>query len=201
MVGYKRPAETHPDDPVFDLLSLILSSGRTGLMYKQLVEGQRIALAAQADSTFPDGRYPNMFLFFVAPAMGHTLEENQKALDDLLAKFEATKVDAETLTRVKTKARASVIRRLDSNSELASLLTAFYSAYGDWRKLFTSLDDYNKVTPEDVQRVARQYFTADTRTVAYLRTGSAQPSATGTAGGNRAGGAQAPAAANPGGNR
>lgn len=185
MIGYQRPAETHPDDPVFDLLGLILSSGRTGLMYKELVENQRIALAAESDSTFPAGRYPNLFLFFLAPTMGHTVEENQKALDDLLAKFEATKVDAETLARVKTKARASVIRRLDSNSELASLLTTFYSAYGDWRKLFTTLDDYNKVTADDLQRVAKQYFVTGSRTVVYLQAAGPQPRAAAAAGGNR----------------
>ena len=52
--------------------------------------------------------------------MGHSVEENQKALDDLLARFEAQRVDAETLARVKTKARAAVIRRLDSNAGLAA---------------------------------------------------------------------------------
>ena len=40
--------------------------------------------------------------------------------------------------------------------------------YGDWRKLFTSIDDINKVTAEDVQRVARQYFTPANRTTVWL---------------------------------
>jgi len=47
------------------------------------------------------------------------------------------------------------------------LLTANYAAYGDWRKLFTSLDDLDKVTAEDVQRVARQYLMMPSRTAAY----------------------------------
>ena len=76
-------------------------------------------------------------------------------------------MDAETLARVKAKARAAVIRRLGSNAGLASLLPAYYAAYGDWRKLFTSLDDLDKVTADDVQRVARKYFVASSRTVAY----------------------------------
>jgi len=167
VIGYKRPDEYDKDDPVFDILSLILSSGRTGLLYKELVQQKRIALAAQAGATFPDGRYPNLFLFFLVPAVGHTVEENQAALDDLIARFEARPVDAVTLARVKTKARATVIRRLDNNSGLASLLTLYYATYGDWRKLFTSIDDLNKVTAEDVQRAARQYLVPMRRTVAY----------------------------------
>jgi predicted Zn-dependent peptidase len=67
---------------------------------------------------------------------------------------------------VKTKARAGLIRQLDSNSGLASLLTSFHVAFGDWRKLFTALDDVNKVTAADVQRVAQKYFVPEGRTVA-----------------------------------
>jgi predicted Zn-dependent peptidase len=167
IVGYKRPDQYDKDDPVFDIISEIFSSGRTGLMYQDLVRDKKLALAAEAGDTFPAGRYPNLFLFFIAPSLGHTVEENQKELDNLLERFKAEKVDAQTLARVKTKARAAVIRRLDNNAGLASLLAANYATYGDWRKLFTSLDDLEKVTADDVQRVARQYFVKSSRTVAY----------------------------------
>jgi predicted Zn-dependent peptidase len=166
-IGYKRPDQYDKDDAVFDVIQMILSSGRTGLLYKDLVENKRVALEAQAAATFPDGRYPNLFIFVLVPAVGHTLEENQKALDEALTKFMSKKVDAETLQRVKTKVRAGVIRRLASNAQLASLLTTYYASYGDWRKLFTSIDDLNKVTAEDVQRVAMKYFTPQSRTLAY----------------------------------
>ena len=68
---------------------------------------------------------------------------------------------------MKTQARAAVIRRLDSNAGLASSLAADYGTYGDWRKLFTQLDDLNKVTAEDVERVARACFVEQNRTVAF----------------------------------
>ena len=167
-IGYKRPDQLSGDDPVFDVVSGALSSGRTGLLYKELVRDKQIALEAEADDTFPGGKYPNLFVFLLAPAMGHTTAENEKAFYDLLERFKSEKVDAETLARVKTKTRAGLIRRLDSNPGLASLLTAYYAIYGDWRKLFTSLDEIDKVTAEDVQRVAKKYFVPEGRTVAYL---------------------------------
>jgi predicted Zn-dependent peptidase len=175
-IAYKRPDQYSKDDPVFDVISLILSSGRTGLMYKDLVQDKKIALVAQTLATYPGGRYPNLFLFFLAPSVGHTVDEDVKALDNLLGQFKAQKVDAETLARVKTKARAGVIRRLDNNAGLAQMLATYYASYGDWRKLFTSIDDLNRVTADDVQRVARQYFVLPSRTVAYL----AQPGPVGT---------------------
>ncbi len=146
---------------------MIFSSGRTGMLYKDLVQDKRLALGAQAIPAFPDGRFENLFVFFLAPARGHTIAENQRELEDLIARFEAKPVDAETLARVKTKVRASVISQLDSNAGLASLLTRYYGGYGDWRKLFTAIDEIGKVTAEDVQRVAVTYFGQKSRTVAY----------------------------------
>jgi len=180
-IAYKRPDQYSKDDPVFDVISLILSSGRTGLLYKDLVQEKKIALVAQANASYPDGRYPNLFVFFMAPSVGHTVDEDLKALDDLLGRFMARKVDAETLARVKTKARAGVIRRLDNNAGLAGMLATYHASYGDWRKLFTSIDDLNRVTADDVQRVARQYFVLPSRTVAYL----APPGVAGTPGGRQ----------------
>ena len=45
---------------------------------------------------------------------------------------------------MKTKLRAELIRKLDNNSGLAAELCSYAVNYGDWRKLFTELDDYNK---------------------------------------------------------
>jgi len=103
-------------------------------------------------------------VFFLAPTVGHTADEDLKELDNLLGQFKAKKVDAETLARVKTKVRAGVIRRLDNNAGLAQMLASYYASYGDWRKLFTSVDDLNRVTADDVLRVARQYFVLASRT-------------------------------------
>lgn len=167
-IGYKRPDQYDKDDPVFDVISGLLAGGRTGLLYKELVRDKKLALAAEAAATFPDGRYPNLFLFFLVPNLGRTQEENQKALEELLERFKSEQPDAQSLARVKTKFRAGVIRRLDNNPSLASLLTIFYATYGDWRKLFTGLDEIDKVSAADVQRVARQYFIPEARTIARI---------------------------------
>jgi predicted Zn-dependent peptidase len=168
VVGYKRPDQYSKEDPVFDVISGVLSSGRTGLLYKELVRDKQVAVEAEAEDTFPGGRYPNLFLFFLAPAGGHTTAENEQAFYEVLEKFKSQKVDDVTLARVKTKTRSSLIRRLDSNSGLAGLLPAYYAIYGDWRKLFTSLDELDHITGDDVQRVAKECFVPEKRTVAYL---------------------------------
>jgi predicted Zn-dependent peptidase len=168
MIGYKRPPETHRDDAALDAIGVILGAGRTSWMYKDMVEERRIAQGTEAISSFPASRYASLFLFSVIPASGHTVEENGKALDELLARFESKPVDAETLTRAKNLIRSKVMRVLGNNQLLASLLPSYYVNYGDWRRLFTGTSQYDQLTAEDLQRVALLYFTPSSRTTAYI---------------------------------
>src|SRR5580658_8027648 len=169
-IAYKRPDQYSTDDAAIDVLSDVLSSERTGIIYKEMVRDKKIALGAGTQSTFPSGRYPSLFLFFAAPATGHTVEENEKALNEITERLKKEKVDAATLQRIKTKLRAELIRKLDSNSGLAEELCSYSANYGDWRKLFTQLDDYNRVTADDVRRVAQKWLIPSGRTVAYTFT-------------------------------
>jgi predicted Zn-dependent peptidase len=166
--GYKRPDQRDPDDPVFRIMAHILSGGHMSVLYKDLVQDQRIAQDVQAIPAYPNGRFPSLFAFLVVPSREHTVEENQKALDALIAHLQTDKVDDESLNRARSKARAAWIAQLDSNQGLASLLPMYYAAYGDWRKLFTTLGDLDKVTAEDIQRVARKYLVPAQRTVAFI---------------------------------
>jgi predicted Zn-dependent peptidase len=167
-IAYKRPDQTHADDVVFDVISLILSSGRTGALYKTLVRDRKTALAAVAAPTFPGGRYPCLFAFLIVPAPGHSAEENEALFYQVIEELKTRPVEEATLQRVKAKARASLIRQLDSNAGLARLLPVYHTAYGSWKKMFTVLDDLDKVSAKEVMRVAAQYFTSDGKTVAWL---------------------------------
>ena len=84
LMGYKRPNQNHADDPVFDVIAGILSSGRTGLLYKELVRDKRIALGCPGRRDVPSGKYDNLFVLFDVPQAGHTIEENEKAIFDIL---------------------------------------------------------------------------------------------------------------------
>ena len=174
-IGYKRPDQYDKDDAVFEVISRLLSGGRTALLYKDLVRDKKLALAAGADATFPGGKYPGLFLFYLMPAMGKSLDENEKAFYAVLDRLRKDPIDAASLKRVKTKARGTLIRQLDSNSGLAQYLANGYANYGDWRRIFTDVDDIEKVTAADVQRVANQYFNEANRTSAWLVAPKAGP--------------------------
>ncbi len=167
LIGYKRPAATHPDDVVFDVIDGIVAGGRTGLMYKELVEKKKIALGAATAGSFPGAKYPNLYLFYALPNAGESMDGLEKSIYEIIEQLKSKPVDETTLKRVKTKVRAGLIRQLDSNNGMAEQLATFYAMFGDWRMLFKGVEEVEKVTAADVQRVARQYFNDRTKTVAY----------------------------------
>jgi zinc protease len=109
-----------------------------------------------------------LFLIAVTPARDHTLEENRKAVDELVTKLQTKPVDAETMNRVKNMLRARFARMLGSNEQIAALLPSFYVEFGDWRRLFTIFTQYDRLTPEELQRVASEYLVPSGRTIAYI---------------------------------
>ncbi len=166
--GYHRPAVTDPDNVVYELLGNILSDGRTSRLYQSLVERQQVALAAQGFSGFPGDKYPNLLLFYALTAPGRTVEEVAKALRTELERLKTQPVATEELERVKTQARAGLLRSLDSNMGMAQLLTEYEVKTGTWRNLFTEIDKIAAVTPADIQRVAKATLTPENRTIGKI---------------------------------
>lgn len=166
--GYHRPAITHPDQAVYEIIGSLLSDGRTSRLYKSLVEQQRLALAAQGFSGFPGDKYPNLMLFYTLTAPGHTVDELAVALRKEIERLKTEPVSATELERVKTQARAGLLRILDSNMGMAQQLLEYEVKTGSWRNLFKQLDQIVAVTPADIQRVATATFTTENRTVGKL---------------------------------
>lgn len=167
--GYHRPAFNHPDDATFDVLQDLLSSGRTSRLYRSLVRDKKIAAAASGFGGFPGVKYPGLFAFFGVPTPGHTPEEIRDAIRAEIERLKTEDVSDAELEMVKTRTRANLIRRLDSNQGLANQLGTYQARHGDWRELFRDVDRVQKVTKADVRRVANETFVETNRTVAMIQ--------------------------------
>ncbi|MBN1361836.1 MAG: insulinase family protein [Sedimentisphaerales bacterium] len=177
LLGYHKPNTNHPDNAVFDALSDIVGQGRTSRLYRSLVRDKKVAVAASGFQGLPGDKYPGLFLFYAVPARGHTNAECEQALQAEIERLKREPVTPEELAKAKTRARASLVRQLDSNSGLASQLTFYEVLTGDWRNLFRQLDRIDKVTAEDIQRVANRYFTTSNQTVGVIETTTGDDSA------------------------
>jgi len=169
-IGYHQPDINHPDVAVFDAITDIMGVGRTSRLYKNLVKEKKIAINASGFQGYPGDKFPGLFLFYAFPAKEHTNEECQQAIYDEIEKLKTELVSPEELEKAKTRSRASLIRQLDSNSGLASQLAFYEAITGDWRNMFKQLEKFKQVTAEDIQRVAKKYFTKKNRTVGLIIT-------------------------------
>jgi predicted Zn-dependent peptidase len=166
--GYHRPAVTHPDNAIYDVISDILSKGRTSRLYKSLVRDKKIAAVAQGFNGFPGEKYPNLFAFFAIPTRGHTPQELRAAIHEEIERLKAQDVTDEELQSVKIRAKADLIRGLDSNTGLAEAFGTYQARFGDWRQIFREVEAVEKVTKADIRRVANAVFKDTNRTSAMI---------------------------------
>jgi predicted Zn-dependent peptidase len=166
--GYHRPAATDPDDAVYDVIEMLLSSGRTSRLYRSLVRDKKIAQSAQGFSGLPGSKYPNLVTFLAVTTQGHTPQEIRAAVQTELDRLKNEDVTADELASVKTRVKANLLRRLDNNEGLAQEIAIYQTAMGDWRELFHQPEKVDKVTAADIRRVANKTFLETNRTVAYI---------------------------------
>ncbi|HEX4824700.1 MAG TPA: pitrilysin family protein [Candidatus Polarisedimenticolaceae bacterium] len=173
MEAYHRPEDTHADDPVYDVIAGVLSSGRTSRLYRSLVRDKKIAAGAAAFNGLPGTKYPTLIVMRAVPTPGHTNQEVQAAIREQLTRLQNEPISDDELKSVKTRTRAALIRSLDDNEGIAQQLAFCQARYGDWHEMFKSVDKLDKVTKEDVMRVAKATFVPTNRTVGMIESADA----------------------------
>jgi zinc protease len=160
-VVYHVPAGSDPDFAAIDILTEILTDSPSGRIYKALVESKK----ASSVFGFPfQLKQPGIFL-----AAAEVRKESQlkPAEDGLLETIEGVGNNAPTDEEV-NRARTSLLKNIDLSLNAADrvgLEMSEWIAMGDWRLFFLHRDRLKKVTPQDVQKVAKAYFKPSNRTV------------------------------------
>ncbi|MDP3516415.1 MAG: pitrilysin family protein [Pseudohongiella sp.] len=174
IAGYKTVAAGHPDAAALEMLSQILSAGRTSRLYQRMVQDEQLALGVQALTGFPGSRFPSLFVTFAVPNMGVSLASVEQVINEEIEKAKQGDIHQEELDRAVTNARAGVVRGLNSNMGLALGLAQAHAQRGDWREAFSYLEDLEAVTLADLQRVAQLYLVPGNRTVGMINNSSVQ---------------------------
>ena len=166
LIGFPKPVLPDHDDYVFDLLDMILSSGRTSRLYRTLVESG-MAVSAST-STDPGNRYPNLFVISATPRSPHTTRDLEDAIYAELDRLRSDPVSDRELKRAVKKIETSFVRSLASHSGLANRLAYYQTIAGDFRYMTRYIEEVKTITAEDIMDVAQRYLVKDNRTVATL---------------------------------
>jgi predicted Zn-dependent peptidase len=171
-IWWKGVPFVHKDFGVLDLLSDVLT-GRTGRLYKGLVQGRQIANNVSASV---DGRkYAGIFVVECTVKDGKDPAAVEAAVYETLEALQKEPIGAEELQKVKNQYKANAFRRLSSPFFVMYQLL-LYEGLGDWRYINTSAERADAVTAGDLQRAARDYLQRESRTVGvFLRKEGAAP--------------------------
>lgn len=163
-VGYKIPEGLHADTPVLDIVSALLSDGKSSRLHKRLVEKNIATDVTAYNFALKD---PSLFTIFVSlnPKAKHTAVE-AIVVEELLLLARKGPSAAE-LKRVKQRIEAAHATRRDGHYALLSALNEWI-AIGDWAKFETHIDAIRKVSAADVQRVVSAYVKEDQSTVCHF---------------------------------
>jgi len=171
-VRYRSVPFGHPDEAVFDVMADILN-GRTGRLYKSLVEEKEIATRVRAGNQ--SNHFAGSFSFTGVPKGRTELVDLEAAWYDELERLKTELVNERELQKVKNQQAADTFRGLEDNSSLFFQL-AITEAFGGYEYLNEQPKRVQAVTSEDIMRVANKYFHDNNRAVSlYTRKGGVKP--------------------------
>ena len=161
LAAYHIPSGVHPDSEALEVLETVLSDNPSGRLYKSMVENKK---ASGVFGFGLQGADPGLLMFGSQVRKEQSLDDAKKAM---LATLEGVVKEPPSKEEV-DRAKAKLNKQLElmmTNSQQIAISLSDLASMADWRMLFVSRDRLQKVSPEDVQRVAKAYLKDDNRTM------------------------------------
>ena len=171
--GYQIPKIGHPDTYALNLLSTYLLSGKSSLMYRELVDGSQKAVQAAAfPNDLEDG---GMFIILAIANLGVDIDELNVAIDEVLAQVQEKGIDKSEFEKLLNIKETQLVNNLGSVANISIDLAQAHVFHGSADYINQQLEKYSNVKPEDIQRVAKEYLNKDSRVVLKYLPKSSQP--------------------------
>jgi len=161
IIAYHICAGADPDTPPLDMLISMLTDDPSGILYKSLTEPKK---ASYVYGYSYDLKEPGLMMFGISVPMDKSLEDAKSIFLQKLDSVPYLKFTQEELDRQKQGSLKQWQLGFNNVDRIGTLLSE-YIAKGDWRLFFLNRDRTEKVTLDDVYRVAKKYFKSSNRTV------------------------------------
>jgi len=162
MMSYPIPAAAHEDMPALLLLSTLLSKGKSSRLYRSLVE---TGLATGAEAYAFEKRDPGTFVFEVSCQKGKKATHAEAAILREIQNLIQNPIGPTELERAKNQFLYSFYTDLSNPSKVANFVGTYETMLGDFQKGKLLYDATQKLTGEDLQRVAQKYLVPAKRSI------------------------------------
>lgn len=166
MVGYHVPESAHADYYALRVLEKILLFGNSSRLYQRLID--RDDLAIEVSGQMELAIDPTLFTISIQPREGVRTDAVENALYDEIDRIKRGQLSQKEIEKARNILIADFYRTLATINGKANELGSYDVFFGDYRKLFASVDAYSRISVADVRRVTEKYFAARNRTVGIL---------------------------------
>ena len=170
--AYHALAGDDPRQPALELLSRILTDGDASRLHRVLVEEQKLAISA--DSYVDRGFDPGLAWFLLTLPAGGDAQKAEAVFDQEIQRLRDGGVTSQELGRARSQALADFWRGLSTIDGKAQALGSYAVLQGGYQRLFDAPGAYEKVTADDIRKLAAELLRPGNRTVGVL---TAKPAA------------------------
>lgn len=168
MISYHTPESKSDDYYALNILSSVLSSGKSSRLYNELVDQKQ--LATGVFTNYGDSFDPSLFSIYATTNRNINETDLEKAIYDEIEKIRTEGITEKELQKIKNQKLMGFYNQVETIDGKSNNIGTYEVFFGDYRKMFNAPEEYNKVTVADVQRVASKYFAKSNRTVGVLKT-------------------------------
>ncbi|WP_074723583.1 M16 family metallopeptidase [Flavobacterium frigoris] len=168
MIGYHTPETKNDDYYALNILSSVLSSGKSSRLYASLVDKKQVA--TQVFTDYGDSFDPGLFNVYAVANKEVNEVDLENAIYTEIEKIKQDGITDTELQKIKNQKLMEFYDQVETIDGKSNNIGTYEVFFGDYRKMFDAPANYNKITIADVQRVAKTYFTKSNRTVGVLKT-------------------------------
>jgi zinc protease len=166
-IAYHVPESRNEDYYALSLLSDILSSGKSSRLYSSLVDQKQ--LATNVNTSYDNSFDPTLFNFYIVSNKDVKEADIENTIYEELEKIKKEGVNDRELQKVKNQRLIQFYNQVETINGKADNLGTYEVFFGDYKKMFDAPSLYNKVTADDIKRVAAKYLIKSGRTVGILK--------------------------------
>jgi zinc protease len=165
LYAYHVPAMGTPDSYALDMLQKWIAGGKSSQLYKSLVDKQQIAVEAGA---MPFNLEDNgLFITYGVANLGKKAEDLDISINVEIEKAKSNEISENDFQKIKNQIENEFYSRNSTAQGIASNLAEFYTYFKNTDLVNTKIEKYQKITKEDIKRVANQYLKPENRLVLY----------------------------------
>ena len=165
-ITYHIPNFEHEDQVALSALSEFLSSGKSSILQKKLVDEKRLVNTIYAYNM--ELKDPGIFMFMAVANESVDAKEIEKEILDTIAQIKKGDISQKDIDKIKINTKADFIFSLESSTEVASLYGS-YLVRDNIKPLLSYEKNVDKLTKEDLINVAKKYLIKSNSTTVILK--------------------------------